>query len=248
MSETTPAYVPVHGRWTQTSLPLQFLLRGTIFSDGCVYWNADELLQQLSDNPKLRVARWFSREGKAFLEHLGGSRSEHYLRSHLAARNAALPAERTTQEFSMSSLALFKLCLWWSAARSTSASKSRGQPMLAALIASLLSSDDLVRFPVRLHHHVLDKCDHRCQAGVCLHVQTVLHGVETEDTDPLQRRVRLLLSFLHYDCKACHAGAASELDRLATCVNERARASTYSTDVSLSVNAYTDRGRKRRIS
>eukprot|EP00971_Amphidinium_carterae_P333944 6468979-Amphidinium_carterae.1 len=71
--------------------------------------------------------------------------------------------------------------------------------------------------------------------------------MEADGNDPVQRQTSFLINCLSYDCASCQELVKSELERLALLVNQRAAASEYSSDVSMSVSAYVERGRKRRI-
>eukprot|EP00971_Amphidinium_carterae_P202745 4023399-Amphidinium_carterae.1 len=247
MSATRPAYVEINGLWPETGKPLKFLLKGTLFEDGGVFWNTDLLLQQLSGNTAIRVARRYSREGKPFLDSLGERPTDHYCRSHLAARKTPIESERTTQEFTLSTLGVLRLCLWWSAARATVESKKRAEPLLRCILAAWMDSADYVRWPVPLLDHVVSRCDHKAQGGICLHVQTVLHALDGTQAEPLERQTQLLLRYLQYDCLSCQAGALAEVERLAACVQTRARANVYKTDIGVAVASYVERGSKRRV-
>eukprot|EP00971_Amphidinium_carterae_P340701 6479152-Amphidinium_carterae.2 len=247
MSRTRPAYVEINGWWPDSGKPLKFLLKGTLFDDGGVFWNTDILLQQLSGNSAIRVGRWYSREGKPFLDSLGEHARDHYCRSHLAARKTPIESERTTQEYTLSTLGVLRLCLWWSAARATVDSKKRGEPLLRCILAALMDGADYVRWPVPLLAHVVSRCDHQAQGGVCLHVQTLLHDMDATQTEPLERQTQLLMRYLQYECLSCQEGALAEVERLSACVNARAVQGAYKTDIALAVSSYVERGSKRRV-
>eukprot|EP00971_Amphidinium_carterae_P353040 6492803-Amphidinium_carterae.2 len=247
MTETTPAYVEVLGLWPETDVQVKFLLRGNICSDGRVYWNVDELLQHLTGNGKLRVARWFQREGRGFLESIGGHNSDHYCRSHLAARQSPVEGERSFQEFSLSTLGVLRLCLWWVAGRSTQTSRNRAEPMLRFLLSAWLQLHDFSTIPLTFPEHISEQCHHKHQGGMCLHLHSVISTMSNSTVEPQLRQTQLLYAFLNYECLACRAAATTEVERLASCVNTRAIAGVFPTDAALSVNAYVTRGRKRRM-
>eukprot|EP00971_Amphidinium_carterae_P008466 167141-Amphidinium_carterae.1 len=144
MDGCKPAYVRVSGHLPGTGAEHKFLLTSTIFNDGSALWHADQLLQHLSGNDKLRVGRWFSREGSGIELNI-------------------LP-ERTTQEFSLSTV--IRLCMW-AAGGATKALKQRARPFLQFLLSALLRAGDCTTLPLRLPVPVTDMCTHQS-----LHVQT----------------------------------------------------------------------------
>eukprot|EP00971_Amphidinium_carterae_P111847 2215421-Amphidinium_carterae.2 len=247
MDGCKPAYVRVCGYWPGTGAELKFLLTGTIFSDGALFWHADQLLQHLSGNEKLRVGRWFSREGAGFMQQIGGKLGGHFCRSHQASSKTPLDTERTTQEFSLSTEALIRLCLWWAAGRATKASKQRARPFLQFLLSALLQPGDCTTLPLRLPAPVTDMCTHQSQAGICLHVQTIAHDIAGSSSTPMDLQTSLFFSYMHFDCVACHTATGSEIKRIAALVHARALSGGYASDVGLAVSAYVERGVKRRI-